>query len=203
MKPELLEALLNVGEFVKPEDYRKAFGFFETPPDLARRLVELSKIEPGMSVLEPSAGTGRLVHAIRAAQSDVTIEAVEIQPKQLAHLRALAFPGIHVFEADFLTWATARVSLSRGIFDRVVMNPPFARQADLDHVLAAWHLLKPGGRLVAIMSASVLFRTNEKTEHFRALVDDAGGTIEPNPEGSFASEGTNVNTCTLVLDRAP
>ena len=197
-----LEALVNVGEFVRPEDYRKAFGFFETPPDLARRLVELARIRPGMSVLEPSAGTGRLLNAIRAGvQGRVELTAVEIQAAHLPYL-AVATGMQFVVHGDFLSWARGQwVPKVRSPFDRVVMNPPFARQADLDHVLAAWHLLKPGGRLVAVMSASVTFRTNEKTEHFRALVDECGGQIIPNPPGSFASEGTNVNTVTVVMEQ--
>ena len=45
-----------------------------------------------------------------------------------------------------------------GRFDRVVMNPPFCRGRDLDHVRHALRFVAPGGRLVAIMSAGVAFR---------------------------------------------
>jgi hypothetical protein len=40
---------------------------FPTPPDLAARVVALADIRPGQTVLEPSAGTGNLVRAIRDA----------------------------------------------------------------------------------------------------------------------------------------
>ena len=36
-------------------------------------------------------------------------------------------------------------------------------QQDIDHVTAAYGLLAPGGILVTIMSAGVLFRENKKT----------------------------------------
>jgi hypothetical protein len=34
-----------------------------------------------------------------------------------------------------------------GEFDRVLMNPPFEKQQDIDHVRRAFDHLKPGGRL--------------------------------------------------------
>jgi phospholipid N-methyltransferase len=33
---------------------------FPTPPDIAARMVELTDLKPGQSVLEPSAGTGNI-----------------------------------------------------------------------------------------------------------------------------------------------
>jgi hypothetical protein len=41
-------------------------NLFPTPPELAARMVELAEIQDGQDVLEPSAGTGRIVDAIRA-----------------------------------------------------------------------------------------------------------------------------------------
>ncbi|MBV0881613.1 hypothetical protein KTQ42_20235 [Noviherbaspirillum sp. L7-7A] len=58
--------------------------------------------------------------------------------------------------------------------DRILMNPLFARQADIDHVLHAWSMLKEGGRLVAIMAASVTFRHNAKSVVFRHLITSHG-----------------------------
>ena len=40
------------------------FGFFETPPNLAKRVVDLAQLEAGMVVLEPSAGRGGLANVI-------------------------------------------------------------------------------------------------------------------------------------------
>jgi hypothetical protein len=77
------------------------------------------------------------------------------------------------------------------------MNPPFARQADIDHVLHAMQFLRRGGLLVAIMSASVKFRSNAKTAAFRRL----GGRILELPDGSFKTSGTMVNACIVVIDK--
>ncbi len=51
---------------------------FETPWDLAREMVARSQLHDGESVLEPSAGTGRLVNAAREVLRDGLIQCVEI-----------------------------------------------------------------------------------------------------------------------------
>jgi 16S rRNA G1207 methylase RsmC len=86
------------------------------------------------------------------------------------------------------------------LYDRILMNPPFSKQQDIDHVLHAWKFLKPGGRLVAIMSGGTDYRTNKKAVAFQNLVAEHGH-IEPLPEGSFEESGTGVNTVLVVLDK--
>ena len=98
-----------------------------------------------------------------------------------------------VFEADFLE------VMPNPIYDRVVMNPPFSRQADIMHVLHALQFLKPGGLLVSVMAASVTFRENKLTTDFRATVEARGGYIEPLPENSFKASGTGVNTVLAAI----
>ena len=53
-----------------------------------------------------------------------------------------------MIEADFLAWKPGR------LFDRVVMNPPFSEGRWLAHLQHAVTMLKPTGRLVAILPAS-------------------------------------------------
>ncbi|WP_167719508.1 hypothetical protein [Shinella sumterensis] len=65
--------------------------------------------------------------------------------------------------------------------------------------MQAFGFLKRSGRLVAIMSAAILFRANKLTTAFRDFVADHGGAIEPLPEGSFRSSGTAVNTCVVTI----
>jgi len=51
---------------------------FPTPPELADRMVALADIRPGQRVLEPSAGTGRIIDAIRRTAHGYAITAVEL-----------------------------------------------------------------------------------------------------------------------------
>jgi 16S rRNA A1518/A1519 N6-dimethyltransferase RsmA/KsgA/DIM1 with predicted DNA glycosylase/AP lyase activity len=161
---------------------------FVTPPDLAERVADEAYIYPGMTVLEPNGGLGALAEAARKRDGDVTC--VEIAHAAVQVLRG---KGFTVHHDDFLT-----VDLGGQTFDRVVANPPFS--AEIPHVQRAWSMLKPGGRLVAIMSAGVSFRQDKATKAFRDFVEEHG-EMEDLPEDSFASSGTNVRTVLVTLDK--
>lgn len=190
----LLEHLFETGLIVKP-DKPDNFGAFFTPDKLAQPTVQLAGLEPGMRVLEPNAGAGALLLPAAEIVGIENCVAVELQPHLADDLKSR---GFKVYQADFLSQRHWGPNM---LFDRVLMNPPFAGQADIDHVLHAWSMLARCGRLVAIMSAGVLFRQNKKTMQFRDLVASVGGTIEPNPPGSFKESGTSVHTVTVVMQK--
>lgn len=197
---DVLDQVVLTGGFT---DAKQEFGFFETPPALADRVAGLADLAAGQHVLEPSAGMGRLVEAADRATPGLDVTMFEVQEK-LARGLELRYPGRLVYFADFLSYGRndAAVSGLRSV-DRVVMNPPFARQQDIDHVARAFSLLRPGGRLVAVMSAGVTFRRNKKTGDFRDLVATARfSRFEPLLPNAFAESGTNVNACVLVLVKA-
>lgn len=170
---------------------------FPTPPDLAARMVEAADIRPGDRVLEPSAGTGRIVDAIVAAVplDRITLDCIEVR-RDLADRLRKRHPGAIVRPFDFLQFDPNAAHLA----DAVLMNPPFANGVDVDHVTHAVRFLKPGGRLVAIMSAGVTFRNDRKTRDLRRLVASMGGDFEELPPDTFASSGTGVRTVLVVLD---
>ncbi|EOT15910.1 hypothetical protein L346_02662 [Pseudomonas aeruginosa MSH-10] len=90
-------------------------------------------------------------------------------------------------------------------YDRIVMNPPFSKGRDIQHVQHAYSLLKPGGRLVAVMSEGAFFQSNKAAENFRAWLDGLGATSERLPEGSFMDPAlpvnTGVNARMVVIDK--
>lgn len=185
---DALDQIVLTGEVARPQD----FGFFETPDVVAGMLIDEADVKPGHVILEPSAGRGAL--ARRVAEIAEQLDCYEVQAKHCAYLRA-AFAGlpVGVEEADFLAVSPVR------IFDRVVMNPPFARRQDVAHVLHALKFLKPGGVLAAVMSAGARFRQDRTAQEFRAAVDAGGGYIEDLPDGSFRESGTNVRTVVVVI----
>jgi phospholipid N-methyltransferase len=181
---EKFENIMLTGEIVQPEK----FGYFPTPPELAKRVVNLAEIEHGHMVLEPSAGQGALVDQLLHPEYVTCIELLE------ENVKVLESKHYDVVQTDFLGLEP------REFFDRIIMNPPFEKQADIDHVMRACGHLKPGGRLVAIMASGITFRENKKTVNCRDFINQYG-RIEPNPEGSFKVSGTMVNTVTVIIDK--
>ncbi|MCC6229060.1 MAG: hypothetical protein IT432_07535, partial [Phycisphaerales bacterium] len=150
--------------------------FFPTPPALATEIVEKADIEPGMKVLEPSAGNGRIADAIKAA--GVVPDVAEVSPDLRAILEKKGYP---LEGRDFMEFNPGPV------YDRIVMNPPFSNRMDVEHVRHAYDLLKPGGRIVAIMSEGPFFGQDKKASGFRDWLDTVG-TSEQLPEGSFQTD---------------
>ncbi len=167
--------------------------FFPTPPDLAQRMVDLAGIEPGMSVLEPSAGTGRIADAIldKAGTHPDCVEAV-------GSMRELLRDKGHVVldDTDFL-----KLTGEHGLYDRILMNPPFSKGRDVEHVHHAFSLLKPGGRLVAIVSEHPFFADDWPSQVFRAFFDEFGGASIDLDADTFRQSGTSVKTRLVVIDK--
>jgi predicted RNA methylase len=166
---------------------------FPTPPELARRMVALANIEPGMCVLEPSAGTGNIARAVLDAV-DTEVLAYEINQGLCSQLER-AFPSfkLKVVCRDFLT-----VEDFVGCYPRILMNPPFVDGQDIDHVLHAWKMLAPGGVLVSVMGAGINFRSEKKYVALRQLIEEHGEK-EDLPDGTFSESGTNVRTVLVTL----
>ena len=99
---------------------------------------------------------------------------------------------------DFLSVVKADV----GRIDRVVMNPPFTRRQDIDHVRHACDLLDAGGILVAVMCESAFFRTDKKSVDFRAFLDGANAQTVKLAPGAFHESGTDV-AARIVKIRKP
>ncbi|ARU96192.1 restriction endonuclease subunit M [Tatumella citrea] len=188
---ERIEQIILTGDVAVPKD---DFEYFPTPPGVVMHVIHLADIRDGMMVLEPSAGKGAIAKAAHDAAADVMVDMYELMPanNDALHAMNLRLSGIGE-PVDFLTVAPTP------IYDRVVMNPPFGRQADIKHVTHALKFLKPGGLLVSVMSSSVTFRSNKLTSDFRELIDNRGGHIEELPDGSFKSSGTMVNTVIVVI----
>lgn len=186
-----IEQIILTGDVVVPKD---DFEFFPTPPEVIRHVIHFADIRDGMMVLEPSAGQGAIAKAAHDAATDVMVDMYELMPANNDALHALNLRLSGIGEPiDFLTVEP------RPVYDRVAMNPPFGRQADIKHVTHALKFLKPGGLLVSVMSSSVTFRSNKLTTDFRQLIEERGGHIEEMPEGAFKSSGTMVNTVIVVI----
>lgn len=171
----------------------KIEGFFPTPKETVLKMLNEADIKDGETVLEPSAGKGNIADEIKAQHPHNNLDVVEYN----GSLRELLTEkGYNVVGSDFLE--------TKGTYDKIVMNPPFEKGQDIDHVMHAYDLLKNGGRVVAIMSEGSFFRSDKKSESFRSWLDEVGGISEKLPEGTFknAERSTGVNTRLVVIDKS-
>lgn len=169
-------------------------GYFPTPAPIIARMFEAANIPAGqhVDILEPSAGSGAILDQARFRYPFAILSSYE----RHASLRAiLTAKGYTLAGADF-TEETAAPG-----FDYVLMNPPFEKGQDIDHVRHAFAFLRPGGRLVAIMSPGPFFRQDRKAADFREWFEGLGGERQEIEAGAFKESGTGVASCMVVIDR--
>ncbi len=164
--------------------------FFPTPQRTVELLAELAEIEAGQLVLEPSAGDGAI--ARHFASRGAVVDCVELDPGSADTIRHAGYART-VITGDFLNRPR------RPDYHAVVMNPPFAKRQDLRHVAHAEGFVRPGGKLVAIMSAGITFWSDRTAVEFREHVKEAGGSIEPLPDDTFREVGVTMRTVVVVI----
>lgn len=120
----------------------KSHQYYPTPEHIAKYVVDLAEIEEGHTVLEPSAGQGNIAAEIAVGK----LTCVEISKIHSEILKSKVF---NVIQGDFL-----ELSHHLPKYDRIVMNPPFADSRWLLHLKAAVKMLKPGGKLIAVLPSS-------------------------------------------------
>ena len=209
--PEERAASEDTG-FSRPKtEIAKNFAFYPSPKDVVERVVEKANVpkypcswrkEDGpLRILEPSAGTGNLAKPL--AETGNLVDCVEYQPELANELRRRdLYNAVHCF--DFLAWQPDPENL----YDKVVMNPPFDRERDIDHVMHALKFLKPDGKLVAVMSAGTCFRETTKAKsvpqgrgfHERPFHRPARALLcQPGDEHQHGDPGTSEQSQKTVL----
>lgn len=170
-------------------------GYFPTPEAVAYDMVSEAGITAAHTVLEPSAGSGAILDQIADLHHEpAAVVAYEISPTLCEILQA---KGYDSRPRDFLEQEPGAVQ-----FDRVLMNPPFEKMQDIDHVRHAFEFLKPGGRLVAIMSPGPFYRSDRKAAEFRDWFEDLGGEVSDIEAGAFKESGTGVASKMVTIDKA-
>jgi predicted RNA methylase len=110
---------------------------------------------------------------------------VENNPDCARELFRLDF--VKLIQADFLTCDSERLG---GLFDQVVMNPPFKMGTDCKHIRHALTLLKPNGLLVSLCYNGV-----KQNEQLKPIAT----TWEVLPENSFKETGTRASVAMLTI----
>lgn len=170
---------------------KKKFQMFWTPEKLGVKAIKKLNLKPEHTWFEPSAGVGNLAVLARQISDRGTL--VEIHPDNVKQLVSQGFDVTHI---DFMQF-------HGGMFDRIIGNPPFTNNQDIEHILKMYHdHLLPDGEMVSFASQSWLEGNQAKQVAFRNFLKSVGAEIEQLDEKEFSSSGTNVKTTMIHIKKA-
>lgn len=157
---ETLDAIITSGVIPDVRSYQ----FYGTPEPVASQLVDWLDIQEAESVCEPEAGQAGIAKFL---PRDRTV-CVEISQLHCTILQSMGFDTV---EGDSLSWQPAQQ------FDVVAMNPPFDSGRWEAHLANAARLLKPQGRIGAVLPMSARSRAHDLLPgfdlEFSAPIDNA------------------------------
>lgn len=186
--PERVFSILKEG---KRCNLQQEYQFFETPAEVADWLVMLAGgINEADTVLEPSAGRGALIKAIHRACSSVTVECYELMPENREFLYSL--DNVIILDEDF-------TKDSVGSYTKIIANPPFSNNQDIEHVRIMYKLLEKGGTLAAITSSHWKIASEKKCVDFRNWLEEVHGEVFEIGAGEFKESGTSISTMAVVI----
>lgn len=196
---EIKERLLG-GEII---DDVKKYQYFPTPTALAERIVPMANIQPHHSVLVPCAGKGGLEGGLIRGFDCNSITLIELMPENFKSLERKDFlslistKGVGLSNTDFLTY-NARGAVK---FNRILSNPPFTKNQDIDHVLHMYSMLQYGGRIVSVMSTSWVNGQQKKQVKFREFMNATEAKVIQLDRGEFKESGTMVPSVIVIIDK--
>jgi phospholipid N-methyltransferase len=164
-------------------------------------MVFYADIKQGESILEPSAGQGAIIdEIIKLMHDDNNLFYVEqmntnlsIIYKKYGHIKNVF--DMHPLNDDFLL-------LSAKCFDKIIANPPFNKNQDIDHIYKMYECLNPGGRIVTIASKHWLLSSNKKEKAFKEwLYNTVESDVNTIDAGTFSESGTKIETCLIIIDK--
>ncbi len=182
---------------------RKIPGFYPTPQPLIHKMLDYARMHEkrNMDVLEPSAGIGDIADEIKALDYGHEINCIEIN---FSLCKILEMKG-HVYgNRDLIkTNQILNIDNSHKLFDRIIMNPPFEKGQDIEHITHCYNnFLKEDGILVSVASNSVMTNAQKKYDMFRELVAEHGQFVElEGGEFKEAFKSTGVSTVLVILNK--
>lgn len=88
---------------------------------------------------------------------------------------------------------------SVGHYTKIIANPPFSGNQDIDHVRLMYERLEEGGILAAITSQHWKFASEKKCVDFREWLEEVHGEVFEIGAGEFKESGTTVSTMAVVI----
>lgn len=188
--PSELLAQISKGE---KRNLKKEYQFFATPEGLADHLVSLADLRSHETVLEPSAGQGAIIRAINKICDTIVPDCYELMDVNITVLKKTGY-RFNLIGSDFLKH-------NKGQYSKIVANPPFTKNQDIDHLKRMYGILVRGGRLVCITSNSWRTGNQKRQIEFREWLESKDYEIEELESGVFKSSGTMISANIVILNK--
>lgn len=173
---------------------KQEFQYFATPDEIADIAVsKFSSLWEGLTILEPSAGRGALVKAVRRRCPNAVVDCYELMPENIEHLEKVE--GARIIGKDFCQ--------CHGKYDRIIANPPFSNNQDIDHLYMMYERLNVGGELSCIVSQHWKFANDQKCSYFRQWLEMNEAQVTDFDNGEFKESGTIIATSLVYVVRKP
>lgn len=223
---EVRKALLNAGAiynrstFVFPNDakpyidrlmggesvnIKKEFQFYATPAELAKYLVSIAEVNGDELILEPSAGQGAIIQAVLNANKYCMVHAYElmdINREVLSKIKDCIILGNDFLNSgEIVNGRHTSVNKRDITFDKIIANPPFSKNQDIDHIKEMYRRCKKGGRIVTIASKHWQHNKNKKETAFREWLEEINAEVQEIPKGAFSESGTKIATCIIIINK--
>ncbi|MCC7316591.1 MAG: strawberry notch family protein [Planctomycetes bacterium] len=190
---------------IRRDEMQVEFQQFSTPPAEALLVVKAAGVCEGMTVLEPSAGTGNIAVLARLAGAEVDTNEISERRLRLLISQGFAPTAFDAERLDNLLWPGK-------FYDAVVMNPPFSAtggrvrahstEFGARHVEQSLLRLQPGGRLVAVVGRGMALDRPKFREWWSNIETRyrvrANVGIDGKAYGKF---GTTFDNQIIVIDR--
>jgi len=88
------------------------------------------------------------------------------------------------------------------VYTKIIANPPFSKNQDIDHLKEMYECLARGGRLVCITSESWVNGSQKKQVDFKNWLDEIKAEVIDIEKGSFKESGTTVGGKIVIVNKA-
>lgn len=171
---------------------KKEFQFFATPEKLANELVFLAHLKQHDTILEPSAGQGSIIKAINNV-CNVVPDCFELMDVNKVILKKSEL-SFNLIGDDFFN--------NKGkTYSKIIANPPFTKNQDIDHLREMYNCLSRYGKLVCITSESWVNGSQKKQIEFRNWLDEVNAEVINIEKGAFKESGTSVGGKIVIINK--
>lgn len=160
---------------------RREQDFYPTPDETIEAFLDVYEVRGGISILEPGAGDGNIVRALRR-HGLFDIDAIEIRPEERENLEEICS---QVTIGDFLD-----VDIQKK-YDLVIGNPPFSLA--LEFIQRAFQVVKPGGKVIFLLRTAFL-ESDRRFSFWQEPGHIPTGLYTLHKRPSFTGKGTDAQS---------